>query len=98
MPHPVKKSQQTVELGEVECSVVDVDHSLTILVVLDMAPEHSAARHPLGAVFDEPDLRFAGRYLDRGAVELGGEVLLCIHHRVEQIEHRGVRHSPLGPV
>ena len=58
-----------------------------------MAAEHSAARHPLGAVFDEPDLRFAGRYLDRGAVELGGEVLLCIHHRVEQVEHRGVRHG-----
>ena len=36
-----KKSQQAAELGEAKFPVVDVDHSLTILIVFDMAAEHS---------------------------------------------------------
>ena len=85
--------QQTAELAEIELPVIDVDGRLTPLVVLDVAAQDPAARHPLAAALAETDLRAARRDLDGHSVVSGSDFLLGLDHPVEQVEGGGVRHG-----
>ena len=61
-------------------------------VVLDMAPEHLAAWHPLVAPFAVLDLRKTRRNLGQRRVHASRELGLGFEHFVEQFEHLRVGH------
>ena len=68
------------------------NHRALLRIVIDMAPQHLAARHPLATPFAELDLRKTRRNLGQRRVYAHRELGLGFEHFVEQFEHFRVGH------
>jgi hypothetical protein len=85
--------QEPPELAPGELLLVDPDDRLSVgSSVVDLAAQHAAARRPLVARREVPDLRLAGRNLDRDVFVGGRQLLLRPQGVVEEIEDLLVAH------
>ena len=93
IPNPAKTWSIRPNAARSSFHIVDVNDRAALGVVLDMAPEHLATRHPLVAPFVVLDLRKTRRNLGQGRVHARRDLVLGFEHSVELFEHVRVGHG-----